>query len=237
MSEMRNHIWILPFIGSIITAISLFTPAVLFPGMPAPGNTVIRYMNGFYLVVGGGFPVPGFIGILSLMIVGISCFILIIVCTIIMFISPLTHRGKEIPGSWIALGILLIGGTIFYIAGTELGYFVYHIINYATPDSFWQGGLPSFAVIGPFIGGGLSILGFIIGKSIGKVEEVEITPISKDEPPLVKEEPPVREEIAPIVSEPIEVPHGINFCPVCGEKIPDLEAKFCPGCGYNLKSE
>ena len=53
----------------------------------------------------------------------------------------------------------------------------------------------------------------------------------------MKEETQVSEEITPSVSEPIEEPHGINFCPVCGEKIPDNEAKFCPGCGYNLKSE
>jgi len=232
MSKVRNYIWILPFIGSILTAISLFTPAVVFPGFPHR----LQYMNGFYLLIFGGFPVPGFLAIPSLMIVGISCTILITVCTIILFISPLTHRGKETPGSWIALGILLIGGTIFYIAGSELGYFIYSIINLGFPISFWQGAIPSFAVIAPFIGGGLSILGFIIGKSTSK-EKVEITPISKDETPIVKEEPSVSEEIAPPVSVPIEEPHGVNFCPACGEKIPNADAKFCPGCGYDLKSD
>jgi hypothetical protein len=238
MSEVRRYIWILPFIGSIITAISLFTPTFVFPGMPVPGNAIIRYMNGFYLIVGGGSPVPYFIGIPSLMIVGIGSTILLVICTIILFISSLTHRNKEIPGSWIALGILLIGGTIFYLAGIQLGYFIYHIINYGTPASFWAGGVPSFAVIGPFIGGALSILGYIIGKTVrAGEEEVEIKPISKEEPPVVKEEPQISEEVTPPVSEPIEEPQAVNFCPVCGEKIPDAEAKFCPGCGYNLKSE
>ncbi|MFW9821031.1 MAG: zinc ribbon domain-containing protein [Candidatus Thorarchaeota archaeon] len=233
MSEVRKYIWILPFIGSILTAISLFTPAVIFPGAPHQ----LLYMNGFYLLIGGGFPVPGYLFIPSLMIVGIGCFILILVCTIILFISPLTHRNKETPGSWIALGILLIGGTIFYIAGTELGYFIYSIINFASPDSFWTGGIPSFAVIGPFIGGGLSILGFIIGRSVGGAEEeVEIKPISKEEPALAQEEPQVAQQITPPVSESIEEPQLVNFCPVCGEKVPDADAKFCPGCGYNLKS-
>ncbi|MFX1380355.1 MAG: zinc ribbon domain-containing protein [Promethearchaeota archaeon] len=232
MSEVRKYIWILPFIGSILTVISIFTPAVIFPGPPHD----LIYMNTFYLRVGGGFPVPGFLGIPSLMIVGIICTILIVVCTIILFISPLTHRGKKSPGSWIALGILLIGGAIFYIAGTELGYFIYSIINLMMPISFWEGAIPSFATIGPFIGGGLSILGFIIGRIAGE-EEVEIKPISKESTPVVPDQSKVSEEIAPPVSQPIEEPHGINFCPVCGEKIPEAEAKFCPGCGYNLKSE
>jgi hypothetical protein len=238
MSEVRKYIWIMPFIGSIITAISLFTPTFLYPATPLPGNMIIRFMNGFYLIVGGGFPVPYFVGIPSLMIVGIGSMVLLIVCTIILFISPLTHRNKETPGSWIALGILLIGGTIFYIAGTELGYFIYHLINYGTPASFFSGAIPSFGVVGPFIGGGLSILGFIIGKTAGEgEEEVEIKPISKAEPPVVEEKPEITEEVPPPVSEPVEEPHIVNFCPVCGEKIPDAEAKFCPGCGYNLKSE
>jgi hypothetical protein len=233
MDEVRKYIWILPFIGSILIAISLFTPAVVFPGTP----TALHFMNCAYLLVGGGYPIFQYMLIPSLMIVGISCTILLVVCTLIMFISSLTHRNKETPGSWIALGILLIGGTIFYIAGTELGYFIYSIIHTGFPSSFWQGGIPSFAVIGPFIGGGLSILGFIIGRSAGKEEDVEIKPISKEELPKVKEEPEITEEIAPTISEPIEEPHAVNFCPVCGEKIPDPEAKFCPGCGYNLKSE
>ncbi|MFW9972874.1 MAG: zinc ribbon domain-containing protein, partial [Candidatus Odinarchaeota archaeon] len=143
----------------------------------------------------------------------------------------------ETPGSWVALGIILIGGTIFYIVGTEFGYFIYRMIHMSPPVSFWAGGIPSFAVIAPFIGGGLSILGYIVGKSAGKEKEIEIKPIIKQEPVLVKEAPLVSEAITSSVSEPMEEPHGINFCPVCGEKIPDPEAKFCPGCGYNLKSE
>jgi hypothetical protein len=233
MSEVRKYIWIMPFIGSIITAISLFTPAIIFPGSPHQ----LIFMNGFYLFVGGGYPVPGYLSIPSLMIVGIGCFILILICTIILFISPLTHREKETPGSWLALGILLIGGTIVYIAGTELGYFIYRIIHMVPPVSFWSGGIPSFAVVGPFIGGGLSILGYIIGKTAGVKEEVEIKPISKAEPVEVRQEPKIMEEVTLTASEPVVKTHMVNFCPVCGEKIPDIEAKFCPGCGYNLKSE
>ena len=126
MSEVRKHIWIIPFIGSIITAISLFTPVLVYPG---GSYFILQYMNGFRILFSGGIPSVGFIGMLGVTIVGIIGTIILVVCTIILFISSLTHRGKETPGSWIALGIILIGGTIFYIAGAELGTFIYYIIH------------------------------------------------------------------------------------------------------------
>ncbi|MFX1391199.1 MAG: zinc ribbon domain-containing protein [Promethearchaeota archaeon] len=222
MSQVRNFIWILPFIGSILTAISLFTPAVLFP------PSYLQYMDGFYLIFGGGTPIIGFLPYPGVLIIGIISTILLTVCTIILFISSLTHRGKETPGSWIALAILLIGGTIFYIAGSEAAFYIYTMIHYMMPGSFWQGGIPSFSVIAPFIGGGLSLLGYIIGKAKGE-EETEIKPLPKEEPT------PSEEVVAPAPISAEEAP-GINFCPVCGEKIPDLDAKYCPGCGTDLKS-
>jgi hypothetical protein len=222
MSQVRNYIWLLPFFGSIITAISLFTPAVFFP----PNS--LLYMDGFFILLGGGYPIFGFFNIPSVIIVGIISTILLTVCIIILFISSLTHRGKETPGSWIALGILLIGGTIFYIAGAEFGTMMYYILHAMIPVSFWQGGIPSFSVIAPFIGGGLSILGFIIGRTKGE-EEPEIKPI-------LKEEPTPSEELPTPTTIATEEAPSVNFCPVCGEKISDLEAKYCPGCGTDLKS-
>ena len=85
MKEIRNYIWIFPFIGSIIAVIGLFTPAAVYP---AGFLTEIFWMYGFYLIVGGGVPDPGFYtNIPGLMIVGISSMIIIIVCTIILFVS------------------------------------------------------------------------------------------------------------------------------------------------------
>ena len=77
----------------------------------------------------------------------------------------------------------------------------------------------------------MSILGYIISKSVGK-EQMEITPISKDITPVSKEEAPVSEAISQPI--PIEESQSIKFCPTCGEKIPSADAKFCPGCGLNL---
>lgn len=223
MPEIRDYIWLLPFIGSILTAISIFTPAAVYiSGL----GRVFHYMDGFYADFGGGFgPSFGFINIPILIIIGIISTILILTCTIIMFISSLTHRKKETPGSWLALGIILIGVTIYYIAGTEVGYMVYLVMRGYAPSSFWEIFVPSFAVIAPFITAGISIVAFIIGKSTRK-EEVEIKPISKEAPPVSE---PISQPI------PIEDAQAVKFCPACGEKIPHAEAQFCPSCGYDLK--
>ena len=228
MTGIRDYIWILPFIGSILAAISIFTPAAVFSsGL----GQLLQYMTGFYIVVGGGVPSFGFVDIPIIIIVGIICLILIITGTIIMFISSLTHRKSDAPASWIVLGILFIGGASYYIGGTEIGYMIYGMINFDTPLSFWENFTPSFGAIAPFISGGMSILGYIISKSVGK-EQMEITPISKDITPVSKEEAPVSEAISQPI--PIEESQSIKFCPTCGEKIPSADAKFCPGCGLNL---
>ncbi len=116
----------------------------------------------------------------SLNIVEFTTTILIIICTIILFSSPLNYREREIPWSWLTIGIVLIGATIFFIVGAEWGYFIYTQINFEFPESFWGRGIPSFAVIGPFIGGGLSIIGFIYSKRLRRDNEDKIPPKSKD---------------------------------------------------------
>ncbi|MFX1363586.1 MAG: hypothetical protein ACFFCE_09755 [Promethearchaeota archaeon] len=224
MANVRNYLWILPLIGSILTAISFCTPAAV--NLSGPGQAFL-YMIGFYVVFGGGMgPTFGFTNIPILIIVGTISFIILLICTIIIFISSLTHRNKDPPGSWIALGIITIGATIYYIVGAQVGYMMYFLIRYDDPRNFWGIFNPSYAVIAPFITGGLSILAFIIGK-ITSTEEIATKPISK-------EEPKVSEPISQ--PTPIEETHSVKFCPACGEKIPHAAAQFCPGCGYDLKS-
>ncbi|MFX1500356.1 MAG: zinc ribbon domain-containing protein [Promethearchaeota archaeon] len=225
MPIVRNYIWILPLIGSILTFISLFTPAAVY--YSGSGN-IFRFMDGVYVESGGLFSGPSFrfTNIPSVVIVGIISMIIIIICTIIMFISSLTHRNKETPGSWLALGIILIGGAIYYIVGTQIAYMFYGLIHDYTAFNFWRDFVPSFATIAPFITGGISIVAFIIGKTTS-TEKVEIKPISKEESPISE---PISQPI------PIEETHSVKFCPACGEKIPHAEAQFCPSCGTDLKN-
>jgi hypothetical protein len=229
MAGIRDYIWFFPFIGAILTAISIFTPSVVFRiGI----STVLQYMDGFYVIVGGGTgPDVGFFLVPGIMIVGIISTILIVISTLILFISALSHRGKKAPASWIVLGIILIGGTIYYIGGSQLAYFIYNIINYGYPDSFWRGGIPSFAVIAPFIGGATSIISFIVGRSIGE-QEVDIKPVSKEKSSESIYSTPIVEEVSQAF--PTEEIQIAKFCPVCGVKLENPEGRFCPSCGSDL---
>lgn len=230
MAEIRRYVWLFPFFGSILLAIGLFTPAA---ALPVGSMTELFWMHGFYLVLGGGYPDPGFITDLpGLMTIGISCMILILICTILMFVSSLNHRGVAAPGSWLALGVLLIGGTIFFIGGAEAAFRIHGIIDYDIYDlSFWEHRTPGFAVIAPFIGGGLSILGYIISKATIN-GGVEIRPISKEPTPEVKEITPVEKEIATPTTPSGE---GFRFCPECGQEISSPDDKFCLSCGFEFK--
>ncbi len=238
MAEARDFIWLCPFIGAILVAIGLFTPAAY----EAHGiYHSFVWMTGFMLITGGaygsetGFFAEPFTGevIPGYVIPGIIATILLTVCTIILFVSALTHRGKETPGSWIALGILLIIGAIIFIAGVEIGVGAYWS-NQGAPYhiSFWNDYdyNPGFAVIAPFIGGGLALLGAIIGKAIGR-EEV----ISKPKAiPQVEKPVPVAKTPAPTPTPIPEEAKVARFCPECGTKIDKADATFCTACGHKF---
>jgi len=237
MAEFKDHVWLFPFIGSIIIVISLFTPAAYeLYGMASS----FIWMTGFMVLTGGAGPYTGFFAepiggevILGYVIPGIIATVFLAICTIILFVSSLTHRGKETPGSWIALGILLIAGAIYFIAGVEIGFATYAYNEGATEHiSFWNDldYNPGFAVIAPFIGGGLTLLGAIIGKAIGR-EEV----ISKPKAiPQVEKPVPVTETPPPTPTPATEEVKGARFCSECGTKIDKVDATFCTVCGHKF---
>ncbi|MFX1315562.1 MAG: zinc ribbon domain-containing protein [Promethearchaeota archaeon] len=234
MTEAKDYIWLLPFIGAILVAIGLLTPAAY----DTSGTTSqFIWMTGFMVVHGVMYDDSGLFAkplggdvIFGYVIPGIIATIFLTICTIILFISALTHRGKETPGSWIALGILLIGGAIYFIAGVEIGVASYFYSEGATEHvSFWTDldYNAGFAVIAPFIGGGLSLLGAIIGKAMGRqVGVVKPAAIPKVEKPTpVAPTPP---------SPPVGEPKDFRYCPECGAKIMYKESRFCSSCGYEI---
>ncbi|MFX1321817.1 MAG: zinc ribbon domain-containing protein [Promethearchaeota archaeon] len=237
MAEAKDYIWLFPFIGAILTAISLFTPAV-FKSYPMGGSQFI-WMDGFAVFTGGpSGPETDFIDIAGYYIPGIIATIFLTVCTIILFVSSLTHRQKETPGSWIALGILLIGGAIYFIVGVEIGVAIHWFNEFETygytPEwiSFWNDYdyNPGFAVIAPFIGGGLALLGAIIGKSIGKQEGIGKPKAA----PKVEKPVPVAERPAPTPTPVTEEAKVVRFCPECGTKIEQADSTFCSACGHKF---
>ena len=230
MTGIRDYIWFFPFIGAILTVISLFTPSIVFS---SGINFVLQFMDGFYIIIGGEYgPSVGFSEIPGIIIVGIISTVLIAICTIILLISALSHRRKKAPVSWIILGIILIAGTIYYIGGSQLAYFIYRIINGGYPSSFWRGRIPSFASIAPFIGGGASILSFIVSRITGE-QEVDIKPVDKEKPYENIYKAPINEEVSH--SFPTAENQIAKFCPICGVKLENPEGRFCPSCGSNLK--
>ena len=241
MAEAKDFIWLCPFIGAILIGISLFTPAAY----EAHGiyNSFV-WMTGFMVLTGGAEPETGFFAepftgevIPGFIIPGIIAIVIITVSTIILFVSALTHRGKETPGSWIVFGIALIVGAIIFIAGVEIGVATYWS-NQEPPIyevSFWGGPPgyeynPGFAVIAPFIGGGLAILGFIIGRALGR-EEVIGKPKAV---PQVEKPVPVAETPPPTPAPATEEAKVVRFCPECGTKIEQADATFCTVCGHKF---
>ncbi len=239
MAEAKDYIWLFPFIGAILTAISLFTPAA-FRSFPMGGSAFV-WMNGFAVLTGGpSGPETDFFDIAGYYIPGIIATILLTVCTIILFVSSLTHRQKETPGSWIPLGILLIGGAIYFIVGVEIGVAIYWFNEMSvypypyTPEwiSFWNdyNYNPGFAVIAPFIGGGLALLGAILGKTIGRQEGIG----KPKAVPHVEKPVPVAETPPPTPTPATEEVKIARFCPECGTKIDKADATFCTVCGHKF---
>jgi hypothetical protein len=230
MAEFKDYVWLFPFIGSILVAIGLFTPAAIYH---ITGYTELYWMHGVVVLIGGiDGPEVHFVDSLGLLIPGIISLMLLTIFTIIMFVSALTHRGKETPGSWIALGILLIGAAIYFIAGTAVGFAINRMIELDITDwvRFWENRAPGFAVIAPFIGGGLAILGAILGKTIGKQKSIAKPKVV----PQVEEPIPITEKP---VSSPTPVPEEsmvVRYCPECGTKIEQLGTAYCAVCGYKF---
>lgn len=232
MAELKDYVWLFPFIGAILVAIGLFTPAAIYH-ITGSSITELYWMHGLIILIGGSDgPDVQFVDKLGLLVPGIISLTLITICTIIMFVSALTHRGKETPGSWIALGILLIGGAIYFIAGTAVGFAISRMIELDITEwvRFWGNRSPGFAVIAPFIGGGLAILGAILGKTIGKQEGISKSKaVSQVEKPVTMPETP-----ALTLSTTHEQDKVIRFCPECGTKIEQIGGAFCSVCGFKF---
>ena len=242
MAEAKDYIWLCPFIGAILTAISLFTPAAYETHGSFVHKSSFVWMTGFMIKVlhGAYDPETGFFAepftgevIPGYIVPGIIATVLITVFTIALFVSALTHRGKETPASWIVFGIFLIIGVIIYAAGVEIGVGTYWD-NQGAPYhiSFWNDYdyNPGFAVIAPIIGGILALLAGIIGKAIGREEGIAKPKVV----PQIEKPVPVAETPTPAPAPAPEEAKVVRFCPECGTKIEQADATFCSVCGHKF---
>ena len=229
----KNFAWIFSLVGGLLSMFSLLAPAS-YATEHTMGYSFSEYfwMWGFRVYdfepIGSGTMwiyemKPEWLAII-LGVFGLISTLLILISGLVLFITALTSRKSGYNGAWLAMGILLIVGALFYIISYQIAFGTYtsgeELWEYEWVN-WWDTYDPGFPVIAPFIGGGLAITGFIVGKVLGK-GEVVIRPVSAAVPPPIP---------APT---PVEVSEGFSFCPECGQKI-TAESQFCTNCGYELR--
>jgi len=164
MVKIKKFIWIFPLFGGIITLLSFLAPAAYFYYQSSTYNTEFyRWMMDFYVshvyeagthttTIGLNTNVFGFISLTSSLI--IMALSVISIISVIKFKKG-TLESKNI---WLISSLSTIIITIGWMIIKE----IYTLIRFN--HSFWGLLSPSFGIIGPFIGAGLEIVGFLLIK-------------------------------------------------------------------------
>jgi hypothetical protein len=239
IKEPKDYIWALPLIGGILTLISLLTPAFYIDQM---GIEEYYWLWGlFHVSITGYDSRTAFIATedpsrytMPIFLSGLIPAIMIFISSIMLIVSSNSVRKgrtelKNHENGWIAMGLLMIVASIIYIIAidiTMINYAKYQfeeIYGYPPPSlpDLWDVYDPSFAIIAPFIGAGLSMIGSIASKAIQR-REVDIYVPEK--------------KIGPITKTPIgETSRRIKFCSECGHQLLYEGGQFCSHCGKAIK--
>lgn len=216
MTDIRDYTWAFPIVGGVLALIALLTPAAY---IGIPGNSMSVWMWGLISIQSYGYgSVTNFTQDPGELIISITCSLIVLISTIVILSKGVSIRTYPGSGkSWVAPSILLIIGTIGWMVGMEINTQVFYGI------SLWAYISPSFGVIGMFLGGAVSLIGYGVSKMSPKETREVIIPMKKEF---------VRPENG--ISQPSEV--GVfKFCPECGYKIMSKEQRFCTNCGFELK--
>ncbi len=174
-----KNIWILPFLGSLISIIGLFTPTA-FSYILNEEYELTQYfwMWGFFYaryyffeyfknetflgftIFAPEIFVPGLIATIFILASANSC-----IKTARRFRKGECHF-SEIKKSWIITGILYIIAPIIYVVGMQIGFSLYQQRIEGSPLNFWQKFVPNFSIIAPFISGFLVLVGVVLGTVI-----------------------------------------------------------------------
>jgi len=171
-----KNIWILPFLGSLISIIGLYTPtASSYFSNESYEFARAFWMWGFFYaryyffeyfktetfrgltIFSPEIFVPGLIATIFILTSASSC-----INTALRF-----RKGErlfsEIKKSWIITGILYIISPMVYVVGMQIGFSLNQQRIGGSPLNFWQENGPNFGIIAPFISGLLVIVGVIVG--------------------------------------------------------------------------
>ncbi len=238
IKEPKDYIWTLPIIGGILALISVLTPAHYANEFGIEGN---YWMWGIYHL-----SIPGYESetvfmlnedpsqyTIPIFFSGLIPALMILIVSIMLIASSNTVRTgrtdiKNIENGWIGMGIMMIVASIIYIIAIDITWM--NMVKYIYEQEFgpypsggpgfWDTFNPGFAVIAPFIGGGLAIVGSIASKYI-KPREIPIF---------------VGERKGPITKTPIgEISRRIKFCSECGNQLLYEGGQFCSHCGKKIK--
>lgn len=168
MVEIRNYVWLAPFVGGLIGIISLFTPAGT---SDFAGYIVIDFW------MWGMWVQTGYIGANTIFLsdifstVGIGCSVLTLLFSIIIFITAnqIRKNSKSIIDTrmlWIASGILIIIINItwaVFMTFMNYGAILNELYSDIFPPSYQYNALIwlyfdfNFGIIGPIISGILAV--------------------------------------------------------------------------------
>ena len=235
--DPREYIWALPILGGVIGIISLFTPAHHAYDFGISTNV---WMWGLYNRSAPDYSEIGFIYTvyartdvfplqytLSLFLSGLIPAILILISSITLTVSSNAVRTgkrdiKKFVNVWIGMGIMMIVASIIYIIAIDIAWmnllqYIYRQSYPPEAPTFWDTFDPGYAVIAPFLGASLSIVGSIASKTM-KPRELPIFSIQKQGNIITK-------------IPKGEISRKIKFCFGCGHQLLYDEARFCQNCG------
>ncbi|UCC19316.1 MAG: zinc ribbon domain-containing protein [Promethearchaeota archaeon] len=224
MGDIRNYSWAFPIGGGFLAIIALLTPSAYYSDYYQTFNFwmwgLVSYQ--IYDYYYGSQNIVMFTDVPQTLSLCIICSILIIICIIGILSSGSSYRRKmrsniSDKAKWLAPSILLIIGAIIWMVGME-------IISLTTPypTSFWSTINPGFGVIGMFLGGAVSIIGYGISRMKPQETREIILPMKKE---FIK---------TGEVAISADLTKSFRFCPNCGHQIYKQEQRFCTNCGFEF---
>ena len=222
MSEIQDnmqYIWIVQLISGVLALTGLITPAASFSYPPYVSTQI--WMWGLISVKAYDF-FQGYVIVTQFtedpveLTICIIATLIVVIGAVGLFSSA--NKARKLGYSklkGVTPSILLIIGTLFWIIEFE-------VLNLVSSGvSFWDAMSPGFAVLAPFLGAVISLIGYGATKTISKSPREPITPIKKT----------TEKTQAEVYNQ-----RSFKFCPSCGEKIAEINQRYCVNCGYDLKN-
>ena len=164
MRDLKTYIWVGPYLGIILCSIALFAPAAFFENI-IWNHEIINWIWGLFQDTFNSYVTNGFYEDPLQLIPSVITSSVILISILILCMGLVKHRDDLKKGSinlstYIIPAVCIIISAIFWMVMMEIAErSIYDL-------SMWDRYVPSFGVIGLFIGAGLIIFGSLIIKFI-----------------------------------------------------------------------